>query len=80
MERPGYARYAKQIRARGSLSTPERQKPEESILSVGRAGRSWIGMLRSIRRIKGRPDCAMFSDFKEVIKDAIESGEGIEWF
>lgn len=28
----------------------------------------------------GRPDCAMFSDFKEVIKDAIESGEGIEWF
>ena len=28
----------------------------------------------------GGPDCAMFSDFKEVIKDAIESGEWIEWF
>ena len=28
----------------------------------------------------GRPDCAMFKDFKEIIKDCIESHCEMEWF
>lgn len=28
----------------------------------------------------GRKDCAMFKDFKEVIKDCIDNKEPLEWF
>lgn len=28
----------------------------------------------------GRPDCAMFKDFKELVKDCIDTNSPMEWF
>ena len=28
----------------------------------------------------GRKDCAKFADFKKIVKDGIDSGDGFSWF